>query len=384
MTNTTVFPQVATTFKGLEKVLSDELNALGAKNVQIANRAVEYEGDQELLYRANYYLRTALKILKPIHFDRIRNEKQLYKSIYKIKWSDYLRLDQSFAIESVVHSPHFSHSKYAALKAKDALVDQFRDRYGKRPDVDRDKPDLRVHIHISNERLNVSLDSSGDPLFKRGYRKRTGSAPLNEVLAAGMIMLSGWDGKSVFIDPMCGSGTIPIEAALIAHGIPAGKFRKFFGFQKWADYKPGIFNSIKSEYPVEINSKSLVYAADIDEKAVQIARENIRNAGLGRMIKTQVGSFEDLEISWKDPGIIMMNPPYGERLVPEDLRKLYGEIGTVLKHKYQGFTAWILTSNLKGTKAIGLRPGSKMELYNGPLECRFMKFDLFKGKLKQQ
>lgn len=376
------FEMLAKTLFGLEEILAGELKNIGAKDVVVRNRAVSFMGDKALMYKANLYLRTALKILVPIRKFKVRSEDDLYQLMGHIKWTKYMSVSDTLAVDGTVNSPYFTHSQYIALKTKDAIVDQFRKRFNERPSVDTEYPDLRINVHISNETCTVSLDSSGEPLNKRGYRIRRDIAPLNEVLAAGMIMLSGWEGKSNLIDPMCGSGTILIEAAMIALGIPACIMRKEFAFEFWKDFDSDLWNDILDEAEKHKNFfDHKIYGADMSTKAFLIAKENIKNAGLSRVIKLAIKDFEDFEPP-EEPGVVITNPPYGERIQPEDINRLYAMMGERLKHNFSGYDAWFISSNKEALKHVGLRPSVKKTLYNGALECKFQKYELYRGSKK--
>lgn len=373
---------VAKTFQGLEKVLALELKNIGAINVEEGNRAVLFDGDKAMMYRANYHCRTAISILLPIREFRASNEEQLYKEIGKINWGTYLKTDQTLSVTAVTFGDIFTHSKYAALKVKDAIVDQFRRKEGKRPDVDARNPDLKIQIHIAHNKCRVLLDSSGDPLFKRGYRTATNKAPINEVLAAGMVMLSGWDMDCDFIDPMCGSGTILIEAALIAHGIAPGTYRTNFGFENWNDFDSDLFESVAEETYLQKEFTHSIIGGDVASSAIEIAQENISNAFLAKRIELKQQNFFDTKP--KQAGVIITNPPYGERLQPDDLKIFYQKIGDKLKQDYPGYTAWLIGSNFEVMKFIGLRPDKKIKLFNGPLECSYRKFSLYDGSKRNK
>lgn len=374
---------VAKTFQGLEEVLADELRKLGATNVEPQNRAVTFEGDQAMMYRANYFLRTALSILKPIAEFTAKDEDELYKEISRINWNRYMTVDETLAINSVTFSDTFKHSKYVSLKAKDAIVDQFRRRQGKRPNVETTTPDLKIHLHITQNNCTVLLDSSGDPLFKRGYRQKTNKAPINEILAAAMVILSGWKKDSDFYDPMCGSGTILIEAAMIAYNIPPGTYRKHFGFENWKDFDVDLFDEIIEETPEEEEFKYKIIGSDISPATVKIAQENIREAFLHKKIEVKPQNFFDTK-PVSDQGIIIANPPYGERLQPDDLKIFYQKIGDKLKVDYIGHSAWLIGSNVDVMKFLGLRTEKKFKLFNGPLECSFRNYNLYEGTKKQK
>lgn len=376
------FKIVVKTFAGLEPVLAMELKALGAEWVTPERRAVSFLGDKELLYKANFLLRTALKVLKPIAQFKVNKKEDLYSKAKIIPWSEYLTLDKSFSIESTVQSEMFVNSMYASLKVKDAIADYFRESLGKRPSVNTEDPDIRVHVYLMGDYCEISLDSSGESLHKRGYRIRQGEAPINEVLAAGMIMLTGWDGATDFLDPMCGSGTLLIEAAMIARGIPAGIYRKSYGFEKWPDFDDELFSEIyNADY--ERESSIRIFGSDISVQSCAIARANIKNAGLSKTIEVETKDFLDLDPPFGN-GTILTNPPYGERLRAGSITELYKSVGDVLKQKYAGYTAWIISSSEDGFKNIGLKPSRKIELFNGALPCSFRSFELFRGTYKQK
>ncbi|MCL4483146.1 MAG: THUMP domain-containing protein [Bacteroidetes bacterium] len=376
------FKIVVKTFAGLEPVLAMELKALGAEGVTPERRAVSFLGDKELLYKANFLLRTALKVLKPIAQFKVNKKEDLYSKAKIIPWSEYLTLDKSFSIESTVQSEMFVNSMYASLKVKDAIADYFRESLGKRPSVNTEDPDIRVHVYLMGDYCEISLDSSGESLHKRGYRIRQGEAPINEVLAAGMIMLTGWDGATDFLDPMCGSGTLLIEAAMIARGIPAGIYRKSYGFEKWPDFDDELFSEIyNADY--ERESSIRIFGSDISVQSCAIARANIKNAGLSKTIEVETKDFLDLDPPFEN-GTILTNPPYGERMRAGSITELYKSVGDVLKQKYAGYTAWIISSSEDGFKNIGLKPSRKIELFNGALPCSFRSFELFRGTYKQK
>jgi len=369
---------IVRTLFGLEDVLGKELEDLGVENIQKLKRAVSFEGDKGLMYRANLHLRTALRVLKPIHRFEARNEHQFYRGIQAVNWSKHMDKNDTFAIDTTVYSDYFTHSKYVMYKAKDAIVDQFRKHFHQRPSVDFDAPTLRIHVHISERDCTVLLDSSGSSLHKRAYRTKTHRAPINEVLAAGMIMLSGWHGERPFCDMMCGAGTIVCEAALIGQNIAAGTYRPQFGFQTWKDYDHTLWRNIQEEAKAAQRPlEHPIVAADIASKTVDMAR--------GNMI---LPAFEEIRVSRKDffknspkyeNGVLMMNPPYGERYHEEDILDFYKKIGDTMKKYYAGYEAWIISSNKQAIKNIGLRPSKKYQLFNGRLECKFHRYDLYKG-----
>ncbi len=375
---------IAKTLFGLEEVLAGEIRELGGTDIQILTRAVRYTGDQEILYKSNYLLRTAIKILKPIASFRIFNDHQLYRHVKRIEWEKLMGLQETFAIQAVTNSEIFRHSKYIALKSKDALVDRFREVHGARPNVDTKNPDLQVHVHIDDKECTVSLDSSGASLEKRGYKTDQTEAPMSEVLAAGIILLSEWDRKSSFIDPMCGSGTLPIEAAQMAAGIPAGSWRQF-AFEKWRDFDRGLWKRIKDEAAANVRPPECqIQAFDRDSQAVEITRSNARRASVDQYISIDRADFLTSEPTIEG-GVLIMNPPYGERLEEKDeMDVFYGDIGTHFKHQYSGRTAWILSSNFSAFKHVGLRPTRKIRLFNGPLECSLRKYELYAGSKRRQ
>lgn len=380
------FNLVVKTFKGLEDVLFSELEKLGATDMKKGNRMVEFIGDKTMMYKANFHLRTALRVLRSIAEFEVTNENELYKSIQTIDWSEYFDLKNTFAVDSVVNSKEFSHSKYVALKVKDAIVDQFREKYEKRPYVDTEDPDVRISIHISNTSCTVSLDSSGESLHKRGYRTKTNKAPLNEVLAAGMILMSGWDKKSTFIDPMCGSGTLLIEAAMIANNIPPGIYRQKFGFETWKDFDNELLEQIYEEESEENDSDVKIIGADVSEIAIRMAKENISNASLKRKIELHVKPIENFDpIKVKgENGILITNPPYDERIKKNEINSFYKVLGDIFKMRFKGFEAWLLSSNLDAIKNIGLKPSKKQILFNGALACKFLNYSIYEGSKKDK
>lgn len=373
---------VAKTFAGLEPVLAEEIQNIGGKNIRQGRRVVYFEGDQKILYRANFRLRTALRILKEIKAFQFFNIDQFYLRCKQVNWSNLMEPGQTFAVNSTVfRSPEFKNSMFASLKVKDAVVDYFREATGKRPNVDTQNPEIYVHVHIHQNNCILSLDSSGESLHKRGYRVKQGEAPLNEVLAAGMIKISGWSGESDFIDPMCGSGTLPIEAAMIAQNIPAGKFRRDYAFFNWTDFNSSLFEEVKTEVEKQVfNNK--IYASDISSENLLNAKTNARRGLVYNKIDFRVSDIRNLSIEVKNATIII-NPPYGERLKPANLSELYTLIGERLKHQYPDNSAWILSNARNNLKNIGLKPVKKMELYNGALKCSFVNYPLFTGKFSK-
>ena len=377
----TEFELIAKTFMGLEPVLAQELTQLGANNVEIGRRMVSFTGDKHLMYRANFALHTALKILKPIRHFKAQSADDVYNEVAKIDWSQYLDNSKTFAVDSVVFSEEFKHSKFVSYKVKDAIVDQFREKTGSRPNISVSNPDLRLNMHIAEDRCTLSLDSSGDSLHRRGYRQESVEAPLNEVLAAGLILMSGWNGDTDFIDPMCGSGTLLIEAALIAHNMAPGLFRKEYAFEKWNDYDREMFDSIYNDDSQEREFKHHIYGYDIDIKAVNTARLNVRAAGLNSDITIEQRDIKDFEQP-KEKSIIITNPPYGERISTPNLLDTYRVLGERLKHAFTGNDAWILSYREECFDQIGLKPSIKIPVFNGSLECEFRKYQLFDGRMK--
>ena len=376
------FKMVAKTFFGFEEILAKELQALGAQDVSPGTRMVGFSGDKGFMYKANLSLRTALKILKPIYHFRVTNEENLYKGISGINWSKYLNSNMTFVIDSTVHSEKFNHSEFVSQKCKDAIVDQFRTRTGMRPSVDKNHPDLRINIHIDKDQCSVSLDTSGASLHHRGYRTATNIAPINEVLAAGMLLLSGWEGQGDFIDPMCGSGTILAEAAMIACQIPANINRKEFAFEKWADWDNDLFDTIVSAMLKKVREfHHTITGYDKAPSAVQKARENLKNANLDEYVTIKEINFFDTEKQTKGPLHMVFNPPYGERLDIQ-MERFYSDIGDTLKKNYPGTNAWFITANLEALKFVGLKPSRKIKLYNGSLEARLVKYEMYEGSKK--
>ncbi|MCB0565992.1 MAG: class I SAM-dependent RNA methyltransferase [Phaeodactylibacter sp.] len=375
---------IAKTMAGLEPVLAEELKQLGAAGIEPLNRAVYFEGDLRLLYRANLELRTALRILKPIHSFKVRDEQGLYRKIFDIDWRQYMGVNDTLAVDAAVNSPHFNHSKYVALKTKDAIVDRFRKEEGRRPDVSLHRPTLRVNVHIYQEECTVSLDSSEESLHKRGYRVEALEAPINEVLAAGMVLLTGWKRDCAFIDPMCGSGTILIEAATYACNRAPQLQREYFGFKKWQDFDEELWAGLLADARNRVTAfKHGLYGYDMDFKAMRIANHNALAAGLEGQVEIKRQRFERLEPPAED-GLLVMNPPYDERLVKTDIEAFYQMIGDRLKQAFAGYEAWIISSNKEAMKKIGLRPSSKMTLFNGALECKYHQYQLYSGSRKQK
>lgn len=375
------FEIVAKTFKGLEEVLAKELINLGADEVQIERRAVSFKGNTEMLYKANLHLRTATRLLVPIANFKATNADQIYDEAKKIDWSAYLDLNNTFSVDSTVYSDSFTHSKFVAYRVKDAIADQFTEKFKKRPSVSLTNPDLMVHVHISQTYCAISLDSSGDSLHKRGYRVSQTEAPINEALAAGILMLSGWDGQCNFMDPMCGSGTFLIEAALIALNIPPGIFRKSFAFEKWKDFDKDLFDDLYNDdsYEREFNHK--IYGSDLAPRAIAIAEQNVKSAGLGKYIDLKAANVSDISVP-EGKTLMVTNPPYGERLQPDALYSIYENLGRMLKFKFSGNQAWVISSDERCLTRIGMKPSEKINLYNGDLDCWLYNYEIFDGKRK--
>ena len=374
------FYMLAKTMFGLEEILAEELRKLGAQNVKPMNRAVSFKGDKGFMYKANLNLRTALRVLKPIAHFQAHDEKELYKELCKIDWTEIFDLEATFATHATTHSEVFTHSKYASLVMKDAIADTFRKKFDKRPDVDPEMPDVSINLHIAKHTCTVSLDSSGESLHKRGYKSDAVIAPMNEVLAAGLILLSDWNRIANFHDPMCGSGTLLIEAALIAHNIPANIFRDKFGFEGWKDFDEELWEMIKEvSLEKETHYYGKITGSDNFQKAVRISRENIDNALLYDNIKVTKADFFETEV---EPGtFVMFNPPYGER-IDLGVNDFYEKVGTTLKHKHEGCSIWIISSDIENMKFIGLRPSRKIKVMNGKLDCSFRKFEVYEGSKK--
>ena len=375
------FELIAKTFMGLENVLAQELTQLGANNVRIGRRMVSFTGDKEMMYRANFQLHTAIRILKPIAHFKAKSAEDMYDEVKKIDWSKYILDGKTFSVDSVVYSDEFRNSRFVTYKVKDAIVDQFREKTGTRPNISVSNPDIRLNIHIAEDQATLSLDSSGESLHRRGYRQESVEAPLNEVLAAGMILMTGWKGDTDFIDPMCGSGTLPIEAALIARNISPGVFRKEFAFEKWPDFDKDLFDEIYNDDSQEREFTHHIYGYDIDMKCVNTANLNIRAAGLSKDITIQQADFKNFEKP-AEKSLLIMNPPYGERISTPHLMATYKMIGERLKHQFAGNEAWVLSYREECFEQIGLKPSIKIPVYNGSLECEFRKYTIFDGKMK--
>ena len=384
------FEMLAKTFKGLEQVLATELIQLGANNVQVERRAVSFTGDLRMLYTANMCLRTASRVLVPIASFKARHTDDIYEQVKALDWSQYMTVKTTFQIDATVYSDYFRHSQFVTYRVKDAIVDYWMERANQRPSVKLEGADLYLNVHIAGDRVTLSLDSSGESLHKRGYRVANTQAPINEALAAGMLLLAGWKGQSDFYDPMCGSGTLLIEAALIARNIAPGVYRKGFAFEKWANFDENLWEEVYNDDSREREFKHKIYGSDAGYYAAQVAQKNIQSAGLQRDIEVRQVRIQELKAENGklngcdvDGALVMINPPYGERLSQDkDVLRLYQDMGTALKHQFSGATAWVISSNEEALKCIGLRPAKKIHLVNGDLECLFNKYELFKGDRK--
>ena len=373
------FKMIAKTFFGFEEILAKELTQLGAQEVEQGVRMVSFKGDKGFMYKANLALRTALKILKPIYSFRANNEQALYKGIAGLNWSKYINANQTFVIDATVHSTFFNHSEFVSQKCKDAIVDQFRERTGQRPSIDKAHPDLRINIHIDKDQVSVALDSSGNSLHQRGYRTATNIAPINEVLAAGVLLLSGWDGQTDFLDPMCGSGTFLAEAAMIACNIPANINRKEFAFEKWKDWDNDLFDKITDSLLSKVREfHHTIKGYDKAPSAVSKAKDNIKNANLDEYISISEENFFETEKNSEGKLHIVFNPPYDERL-DIHMEEFYKNIGDTLKKSYPGTNAWFITGNLEALKYVGLKPSRKIKLFNASIESRLVKYEMYEG-----
>ena len=373
------FEMIAKTFRGLEEVLATELVNIGANNVQLQRRAVSFTGDKAMLYKANLCCRTASRILKPIATFDAANPDEVYEQVKKIEWSKYMSVDSTFAIDSTVFSEEFRHSKFVAYRVKDGIADWFMEKFERRPSVRLDGPQIMINIHIADKKCTLSLDSSGESLHKRGYRVAQTEAPLNEALAAGMLLLADWKGQSNFVDPMCGSGTLLIEAALIALNIPPGIYRSSFAFEKWTDFDNELFDELYNDDTYERPFEFKIYGSDNSPRAIKIAEQNIKSAGLSKHIELSVMPVQKLEAP-SENCMVVTNPPYGERITSDDIYGLYASVGTTIKHKFAGSTVWIISSHEECLDKIGLKPSEKIRLLNGSLDCWYNRYDIFAGK----
>jgi putative N6-adenine-specific DNA methylase len=374
----------ATTQFGLEEILAEELSQLGATIDHVGSRAVEFSGDKKLLYNTILWSRTAMRLLRPFADFYAPDERALYDEVFHIDWSRYIAPGQTFAITAVVNKSSFEHSLYVAQLTKDAIVDQFRERTGERPSIDTRNPDIRIHLRMLENEVILSLDAAGDSLHRRGYRQGTNEAPLNEVLAAGLILLSGWDRKSPLIDPLCGSATILTEAGMLAQRIAPGLFHQGkFGFENWPDFDAALWQRLRQEAEAQRIEEPQAYLAgsDLDPRVLDQAAANIEAAGLDECIRLSVRDVRDAQPP-KDlaPGLVITNPPYGERIGEEaEMDALYKTIGDALKTNFQGYEAFVFTGNLEAAKAIGLKVSRRIPLFNGPIDCRLLKYELYRG-----
>jgi putative N6-adenine-specific DNA methylase len=385
MADTGKFRMIAKTLFGLEDILADELRALGAVRVRVMNRSVEFFGDKRLLYSTNLRLRTATRVIRPIKVFRATDDNRLYSAIRRLDWSGYLKVDGTFAIDALVKHSGVKNSHYAAQKTKDAIADQFRSRFGRRPSVNLSEPDLRVNLHLIGDTATLSLDSSGEPLFRRGYRKEAGKAPINEALAAGILTLTGWNGRTPLVDGMCGSGTFLIEAAMLARNMAPGLRRRHFGFMRWPDFDFDLWNSVLDE------ARSLVVSgvglniagSDSDPRIIRYAKANAKRAGVDENVVFSVSDMKDIDPP-SGPGILITNPPYGKRLSEAGLEELYGSIGDILKEKYNDYKAYIFTANIAASRKIGLKPARRFKLFNPPLEAVLLEYEIYRGSRRDR
>jgi len=374
---------IAKTFMGLESVAAEELRKLGASDIVLLHRAVEFWGDKSLMYKANYCCRTILRILQPIAKFEFDTNEQFYKYVFRIPFEEYLSENGTFCMHSIINQSIFSNSQYASLLAKDALCDRFREKYDCRPSVDKRYPDISVDIYINENQCSVSLDTSGESLHRRGYKTTRHSAALNEVLAAGLIALSGWNADCDFVDFMCGSATLPIEAAMFAINMPAAYFREDFGFMYWSDFDKNLWDTVREEADNEIRDFDfMIYGSDISLRYIKNARENVKRMKLDKWIRLSIESFEDFKPQ-RVPATIIINPPYGERMELEEIENFYQSISSVLKQKCISCVAWVITSNKNAMKMFGLRSAKKIKVFNAALECIFYKYELYEGSKKQ-
>lgn len=380
------FNMIAKTIRGAEEVAASELSALGAADIQTQTCAVQFEGDKRLLYKANLWCRTIMRILVPLRIFHVADKDELYRHVSTVNWSRYMDVDGLLTVDAFINNSAFNHSMYVAQRTKDAIVDQFRSRTGRRPSVDYTNPDLRVNIYIEGSKAILSLDSSGEPLFRRGYRTEGGGeAPLNEVLAASILAISEWDGRTPLIDPMCGSGTFVIEAALLARCKANGLLRRSFGFMRWKDYDRSLFDMLcrEAEESALPRCPCLIIGSDINPEIISEAKANARRAGVERDIRFEVKSIEE-QAPPASPGTVIMNPPYDKRLKVEDIESFYRMIGDALKQKFEGYKAFIFTNSAQAAKSVGLHTSRRITLFNGPLECRLLKYEIYQGTRKKK
>lgn len=378
----TNFEMVAKTFQGLEDVLAAELKAIGATDIQTGKRMVSFTGDLSTLYKANFCCRTALRVLKPFYTFEATDADELYAKVKEFDWGSLMSVTQTFAIDTVAFSEEFRHSQFVTYRVKDGIVDWFRDTLGddQRPRVRLDGADIMINVHISGRKVTLSLDSSGESLHKRGWRKQQTEAPINEVLAAGIILMSGWDATTPFVDPMCGSGTFLIEAAMIAAGIYPGIYRRHFAFENWPDFNPELLDEIYNDDSAERPVTVPIVGADISPRALEITRENARNAGVERYLTLEVRPVSQWTEAPQPAGTLVTNPPYGKRIGADDMNALYASIGKTLKHVFTGYHAWIIGYEDEYFHEIGLAPSQRIAVNNGGLDCELREYVIFEGK----
>lgn len=373
----TLIPYFATCGRGIEPVLAGELRALGAADVRAGRGGVHFAGDRALLYQANLWLRTAVRVLQPVLEAKVTSPDELYQAVRGVDWSRYLTPEHTLAVDCNVRDSHITHSKYAALRTKDAICDQFVERCGRRPSVDVDRPMVGLNLHVYRDEAVLSLDSSGDSLHKRGYRPILTRAPLNEALAAAILLLTGWKGDVPLADPLCGSGTLPIEAAWIALRRPPGLTRKHFGFQGWMDYDVALWAALRDEARRGVGKRlsAPVLGSDVRADAVAFATKNARAAGIGHLLHFEVRDVRDFRPPEGPPGVFVCNPPYGERIGEEkELRGLYRTIGEVLRERCRGWKGFLFTGNARLAREVGLTPAAETPLFNGKIPCRLLEY----------
>ena len=372
-----------TTLYGLEELVGNELKSLGASNVETGNRVVHCEGDLKLIYKSCLQLRHAIRVLVYLDEFEAHGPEELYEGALKLPWEDFIDFKTTFSINFAIHSEFYSHTMYASLKLKDAIVDRIREKTGNRPSIDKVNPDYQFLLHISDEFVSIYLDASGPTLNRRGYREESVEAPINETLASGLIKLTGWDGTIPLLDGMCGSGTIPIEAVYQARNIPSQWYRSKFGFNTWRNFDPALMTLVRNEAKAHVKDLDTeIFASDISDVSLHSARHNLKNARCDKYISTELSAFENLQKP-AERGVLIINPPYGERLDPDDINSFYKKIGDTLKSNFQGWDAWIITSNKEALKHLGLRTSKRIKLFNGPLETRFVRYELYKGSRKE-
>lgn len=371
------------TLYGFEDILQDELKELGYDKTEKLNRAVQVKGDWEDVYRLNYRCRLAISVLVEVASFYIQKEKDLYDEAKKIDWTSFFEMEKTFAVKGAVFSNLFTHTQYPFLLVKDAIADVFREKFDARPNVNIKAPQVMFDVYIKEKSVTVSLNTSGIPLFQRGYRQEVGEAPMNEVLAAGLLRLANWDKKSPLIDPMCGSGTLAIEAALLAADIPSMVERQHYAFKNFKSFDPEAWEKVQNEVnrrPVDLGFK--IFASDIDAGMLQKAKRNSRMAPIGNMISFTLKDVFELEPP-SEKGLLICNPPYGERMgEDEDISELYQKLGDAFKNSFVGYDCWVISSNMDAIKSVGLKASKKVKVFNGNLECSFREFKVFEGSKK--